>query len=259
MERHRTMSTYFWNDPYVETLSPHEKLVYVYLCFNQNDNNSGIYQISRGTIAGETGIDLKEVIDIFSKLETDGKIKYIDNIVAIKNRIKNQNLKNTPIRLNILKCLKSAPEWAFDFVDLEFLLEIMGINKESLRSPEGNPSVQGKGKGKSKGKDSTCSNGFNGLKFFIDEYLTHRGIKYPNADPGRDGKLIKEIIRVNGVEKFQTALSRFWVCDDSFVVKRKFDVVAFNSLKGILLTEDVKEKKSDLQSADEVIKQLGVK
>jgi hypothetical protein len=255
------MSTYFWNDPYVETCNPHEKLVYSYLCFNQNDNNAGIYLVSRGTISGETGLPIQEVIDILNKFEKDGKIMYKDNVIAIKNRIKNQNIKNTPIRLSIFKVLAKAPRWAVEFVDIDFLCEIQGINRESLMTHEGDPSVQDKDKGKDKGKDKDkdkSNSSFSALKYFIDEYLKNLKTKYIPSNPKKDGRLLKLIITNHGVDNYKLALSRYWSKKDNFITSRKYDVTAFNSVVGILLTGSVVSKNGQ-KTADEVMREMRLK
>jgi hypothetical protein len=94
---------------------------------------------------------------------------------------------------------------------------------------------------------------FNTLKYFIDEYLINLKTQYANADPKKDGNLLKQIIIDNGVEKYKRALAEFWKSNDNFVKRRKYDVTAFKSQITILLTaQPEKECTSGLPSASEL-------
>jgi len=43
---YRTMRVSFWDDPYIESLQPLDKLLYIYLFTNPHVNNLGILDIS---------------------------------------------------------------------------------------------------------------------------------------------------------------------------------------------------------------------
>ena len=163
MEKHRTMSTYFWGDTWIEELNAHEKLVYCYLCFNRSDNLAGIYQIEQSVISGHTGIPLTEIKDILEKFTKDEKIIFKDNIVAIKNRIKNNNLNNKYIVKSIIEVLKNSPEWAVEFVNKE------GLPEDSLRTPQGviDNSNKNKNKSKDKSKDKSKNESTKDLSIYI--------------------------------------------------------------------------------------------
>ena len=95
---------------------------------------------------------------------------------------------------------------------------------------------------------------FNALKYFIDEYLLNLKTPYANADPGKDGKLLKQIVADNGVEKYKLALSRHWKKTDRYTEDRKHDVVSFKTNISPLLSEkaDMPIITNGLPSADEV-------
>lgn len=247
MERHRTMSTYFWTDEYIESCSPHEKLVYVYLCFNQMDNNAGIYQISRGTIAGHTGLPVPEVADILDKFQTDGKIMYKDNTIAIKNKIKNQNIQNYPIRQNILLCLKNAPKWAVDFVDTSSLYQTQEAHRGPLEVPSSSHQGDTGALSKSKSKSSSTINAY---RVFLNMYKMYRKTDYVTTNEGKDSRLLKLIFQQVG-DDYTDILRLYHKSTDIFVIQNGFNVTCLNTrLSGLLLDlKTEKQKKQDESKA----------
>ena len=55
------VNTKFWDDTYIVTLDPIEKLLYLYFLTNPLTNICGIYEIQLRRVAFDTGID-KEVV-----------------------------------------------------------------------------------------------------------------------------------------------------------------------------------------------------
>jgi len=134
MAKNRYLNTYFWSDIYIQDLDPSEKLLYIYLLTNEFTNISGIYEISVRRIAFDTGIDRDMVIKIINRFEVDGKIKYLDGKIAIKNFIKHQSL-NPKICKGIAKELKKAPDELFEFIEYDEEVEaILENNYEFKRS-----------------------------------------------------------------------------------------------------------------------------
>ena len=51
MATYRTIRMAFWSDPYIETLSASEKLLYLYLFSCPHTNNLGLLAVSRSNAA----------------------------------------------------------------------------------------------------------------------------------------------------------------------------------------------------------------
>jgi hypothetical protein len=141
MEKHRMVSTYFWSDKYTENLSANEKLVYLYLFTCEAANLSGCYQIKRTRIADDTGLDLKSIEAILARFMSDGKIFYQENWLIVRNTLKNQSLTNPKIILGVLTCLKKAPLFIAERLDLDtlsiayqYLTDIYNKNKNSNKN-----------------------------------------------------------------------------------------------------------------------------
>lgn len=111
------INTKFWTDTYVETLEPIERLVFLYLLTNTNTNICGIYEIAIRRIAFDVGLDIKVAEQILSKLEKDGKIKYKNGFIAIKNFIKHQAI-NPKVQAGINYELVGKPQDLVDFVNI---------------------------------------------------------------------------------------------------------------------------------------------
>ena len=62
MATYRTIRMAFWSDPYIETLSASEKLLYLYLFSCPHTNNLGLLAVSRRRMAYDTGLK-EEAVD----------------------------------------------------------------------------------------------------------------------------------------------------------------------------------------------------
>jgi len=73
MATQRYISTSFWDDEWIQTLDPSEKLLYLYLMTNPLTNIAGVYKITDRRIGFDTGFNLDTIRHIFSKFEKVGK------------------------------------------------------------------------------------------------------------------------------------------------------------------------------------------
>lgn len=117
MSKLRSLSTAFWSDPFIEELSPSEKLLFIYLITNEKTNMLGIYEASIKKISFETGINKPEIEKALSRLESAGKVRYVNNYIMLINYMKHQHF-NTNMK-------KSAIE---AYLNLPKELQINGIN-----------------------------------------------------------------------------------------------------------------------------------
>ena len=108
MAKLRSVSTAFWSDPFVEELSPSEKLLFLYLVTNEKTNMLGIYESSVKKIAFETGIRKDDVLKHLKGFERVGKVKYINNYVVLVNFMKHQNF-NTNMKKSAIDIYNNLP------------------------------------------------------------------------------------------------------------------------------------------------------
>ena len=75
----RTIRRTFWTDPYIESMPPARKLLYIYLFTSPHTNNLGVLNTTTRRIAFETGMTEDEVKEHLNVLEQqDGKVALDD-------------------------------------------------------------------------------------------------------------------------------------------------------------------------------------
>ncbi len=79
MAKYRQLQTKFWVDPFIESLTPEQKFFYIYLLTNPASSQCGIYEISYGTMAFQSGYNVETVEKLLSFFEKKSKIKYSKN------------------------------------------------------------------------------------------------------------------------------------------------------------------------------------
>lgn len=114
MATRRYIATSFWDDQWIQNLSPQGKLLYLYLLTNPLTNISGIYKISMKRICFDTGFDLNTVKNHLQLFEDERKAFCIGEYIAIPAWPKHQNWKEkTKIRDGIVSELQDLPEAVF--------------------------------------------------------------------------------------------------------------------------------------------------
>ena len=145
MSKKRYVDTKFWDDNYVISKDPVEKLVFLYLLTNTLTNIVGIYEISIRRIAFDTGIDKDMVIKILERFELDNKVKYENGWIAIKNFTKHQ-LDNPKINAGMEALIKEVPdtliEWSnIDYDRLSHLNNNLNLNPNTNLNKEKRPAT----------------------------------------------------------------------------------------------------------------------
>lgn len=108
MSKLRSVSTNFWTDPFIEDLSPNEKLLFLYLITNPKTNMLGVYEVSIKKMSYETGLN-KDVIEKALKgFERLGKVKYVKNHIVLLNFLKHQNF-NPNMKKSAIDIYNSLP------------------------------------------------------------------------------------------------------------------------------------------------------
>lgn len=108
MSKLRSVSTAFWSDPFIEELTPNQKLLFLYLITNEKTNMLGIYESSIKKISFETGIDEKTILKDLKHFESKGKVRYENNYVILINFMKHQNF-NTNMMKSAIDVYNSLP------------------------------------------------------------------------------------------------------------------------------------------------------
>ena len=90
MANFRTISPSFWSDPFVEELTPSEKLLYIYLFSNEHVSNIGVTEASIRKVAFETGVDTASVSAFIGQMSSLGKVVHDGGQILAVNFIRNQ-------------------------------------------------------------------------------------------------------------------------------------------------------------------------
>ena len=152
-DKSRSIQTKFWKDPWIETLNPNEKLLYLYILTNPQTNLLGIYEVSLGRISYESGLTEPTIQKCLERFGNDSKALYNDNFIIIPNFLKNQNL-NTNMQVNVEHLFEALPKWLKNSI-LGNGSEGLGNGYETIRN--GLLKVKGKVKGKEKKKSGNIN------------------------------------------------------------------------------------------------------
>ena len=120
MATQRYISTSFWDDDWIQTLDPSEKLLYLYFMTCPLTNIAGVYKITPRRVSFDTGFTLDTINHIMQKFEKAGKAYRKDEYVILPNWPKHQHWQEREgIKKGIDAVLKSLPD---DI--LAFLIEV---------------------------------------------------------------------------------------------------------------------------------------
>jgi hypothetical protein len=119
MAKQRIVNTHFWDDGYIVTLDPIEKLLFLYFLTNSLTNIAGAYEINLRRIAFDTGIDRDMIFKILERFEAVKKIYYRDGWVVIPNFIKHQS-PSPKIVSGIRNELSQLPKGIADLINCDF-------------------------------------------------------------------------------------------------------------------------------------------
>jgi len=108
MSKLRSVSTAFWSDPFVEDLTPNQKLLFLYFITNEKTNMLGIYEMSIRKISFETGLKKEEIEKGLKAFERVGKVKYVENYIVLINYLKHQNF-NTNMKKAAIDIYNALP------------------------------------------------------------------------------------------------------------------------------------------------------
>lgn len=110
MAKLRSVNTHFWDDTYVITLDPIEKLLFLYLLTNPLTDICGAYEINLRRVALDTGIDQEMVLKMLDRFHIADKITYHKGWILIHNFVKNQST-NPSVLEGVTRSLNLCPDW----------------------------------------------------------------------------------------------------------------------------------------------------
>jgi len=90
MSKQRFVKDSFWTDSYIESLTPDEKLIFLYLLTNPLNNVAGMYEVRIKRIGFETGYDVEVIENVLCRFERDSKVLRQGHFLVLVNHIKNQ-------------------------------------------------------------------------------------------------------------------------------------------------------------------------
>lgn len=117
MATQRYVSTSFWDDEWIQTLDPSEKLLYLYLMTNPLTNIAGVYKITDRRISFDTGFNLDTIGHIFSKFEKSRKVYRKGEYVVLPSWPKHQKWeKSEKVKEGIVRILKELEPEIIEFL-----------------------------------------------------------------------------------------------------------------------------------------------
>lgn len=119
MAKTRMVNTRFWDDSYIDSLSPEEKLVFLYILTNPLTTIAGVYELSEKRASFDTGIGEGKIKRILMRFEADGKLIREGTWIGIVNFIKYQSL-NPKVCKGILIELQNAPQRLIDRLTIDY-------------------------------------------------------------------------------------------------------------------------------------------
>ena len=213
MSKQRYVDTRFWDDTYICTLDPSEKLLFLYLLTNPLTNICGIYEISMKRIVFDTGFNQETVERILARFERDGKVLYRSGWVAMKNFIKHQNLNNPKIQAGIDAAMAETPMELSAWIKAEDKSSISHDNLSHLNSNSNtNSNTNTNGNGSRRGSKKTDPRGTEAkecLDYYFQRHVEVRSYK-PTIVGKRDMELFKTLLRNYDVAAVKEIIDTFF-------------------------------------------------
>jgi len=117
MSVQRYISSSFWSDDWVDSLSVPEKLIYMYLLTNESTNVAGVYRITIKRIKDDTGIARDEISAALEKFSEAGKSFFFNGYMIIPKWPKHQKWgERGRLKLGAEALLRSLPNEIKEFI-----------------------------------------------------------------------------------------------------------------------------------------------
>jgi len=142
MAKQRIVNTKFWDDSYIASLGPMEKLVFLYLLTNPLTNISGVYELPIKRAAFDIGCEVSQIEKTLKRFEADKKTVYRNGWIGIVNFIKHQTL-NPKVKQGIVIELKKAPKEIVDRLSIDY--DSLSISYDNLSHSNSNLNTNSNG------------------------------------------------------------------------------------------------------------------
>lgn len=233
MSKQRYIDTKFWDDSYVLTLDPSEKLVFLYLLTSPLTAICGVYEIALKRVAFDTGFDQDTVMRILSRFERDGRCIYRNGWIALRNWIKHQS-DSPKIQRGIELQLAEVPPKLAEYVS--------GYPIDIISDPNPNPNINSNTNSNTNGKssrkiakDPIGTEAKECLDYYFQKHITPlpegRGFR-PTPAWERDMKIFKRLLGNYDVEAVKEILDMFfvesWVSNGKEFRRSNFSMPAFS-------------------------------
>ena len=105
MAKFRKVHVSFWDDGFVETLTPEDKYFYLFLMTNPLTKECGIYHITKRKMSWYTGYNQESIEKLLKRMCESGKIAWSEETseVALLNKLKHIDRLGKPI----MDCIES--------------------------------------------------------------------------------------------------------------------------------------------------------
>ena len=111
----RTVKCAMWReDEWFQSLTPDERLLFIYLFTNPSASVAGIYKLPLRTIAFESGIPEKRAAEIMTSFAHDGKAFYESGVVWVRRMREHQlpGIINSKLQTRLAKDVELIPDCA---------------------------------------------------------------------------------------------------------------------------------------------------
>jgi hypothetical protein len=110
MADYRQIHTRIWKDSWFLSLTPEEKLLFIYLFGNERASVAGIYELPMAVIAFETGLDETGIKISLEAFSTAGKVFYENDVVWVVNLRKYNDSGSSKVKIKIEKDFAAVPD-----------------------------------------------------------------------------------------------------------------------------------------------------
>ena len=215
MSRQRLIDTCFWDDNYILTLDPSEKLLFLYLLTNPLTMLCGVYEISLKRMAFDTGFDQDTVQRMLQRFEREERCVYWHGWIAMRNWIKHQNQGSPTVQKGIEVQLEKVPPELAEYVrgegtnTLSYLNLNLNLNLNSNLDKSADaktPAQSTKPKLPPDPRIKTL------IDYYHDAFVRVRGFA-PKVNGGTWGKIFKGLLRDSSADTIKAVIDEFFAYD----------------------------------------------
>lgn len=228
MSKLRSVSTAFWSDPFIEGLTPQEKLLFLYLITNEKTNMIGIYETSIKKMAFETGLDIETISNALKSFESLNKLKYINNHIILLKFIKHQNF-NANMKISAIRIFNNLPnylkmkELILDETKPSESFEILSNHYQMVRKVEYELEYELEIESEQESKNCSLEGGDENLKLDEDKKSKHFIDKeYLNSENNTNGLENSNLYRKPIVPNYDDVLMHFKSAGGTDEMAKKF-------------------------------------